>query len=142
VLPGRPSTSLVEVGFAIEGEIELNNPYGGPDPRHARGEASFPFLKELVPCEPGRRYPFLLEPLHGLGPLLDAETKLVPYALDIEGTRHIGPPMAVFHRLLEEGWVPPDEAATLRFLEVKYTSPPDRLGEVARFDLAAATPAV
>lgn len=93
-LSGRPSTSLIKAGFALRGEVELSNLHGGPDPRHARGHASFPFLKEIIPCEPDRRYPFVLQPLHGLGPFIDAETELVPYVIDVEGTRHEGPSMA------------------------------------------------
>lgn len=138
-LPGRPGTSLVEVGLALDGEVDLDNPSGvGFDPPHARGHASFPIHREITACEPGRRYPFQLE-VHGLGPFIDPETELIPYVVDVEGTRHQGNPFAVFGRMLREGWRPQGELATLRFMSVTYTFPPERSGEVAFFDLADAT---
>jgi hypothetical protein len=95
-LPGRPSTSLIEIGFAVEGEVELENLSGeGPDPIHARGHGSFPIHREITPCEPGRRYPFIVQ-LHGLGPFIDPDTQLIPYVVDVEGTRHEGRPLAIF----------------------------------------------
>jgi hypothetical protein len=134
-LPGRPSTSLMEVGFTLDGEVLLDKLGEGPDPAHARGIASFPFHREITPCEPGQRYTFTLQPLHGLGPFIDPDTELIPYVIDVEGTRHTGPPLAVFARLIEEGWTPPDDLATLRYMTVAFTFPPERKGEMAHFDL-------
>jgi hypothetical protein len=136
-LPGRPSTSLIEVGFAVDGELELDNAYGeGPEPAHARGHGSFPIHQEITPCQSGRRYPFQVQ-LHGLGPIIDPDTELIPYVVDVEGTRHEGRPFAIFGRLLEEGWTPPDDLSTLPLLRVTYTYPPEREGEVGTFNFAA-----
>lgn len=137
--PGRPSTSVVEVGFALEDELELARlpevPYPPAEPAQARGHASFPILEELHPCEPGQRYTFRIEPQE-LPVLMDAETPLVPYALDVEGTRHEGPAMAIFQRLYDEGWRPPPNALpTFPNMKVVYTEPASHAGQSATFSM-------
>jgi hypothetical protein len=131
--PGRPGTSVVDVGFELEDEIALRQmpegPAGRPSPDEARGNVTMLVSDELTPVEPGSRQRFTIAP--GAIPwFMDADTPLVPYAIDIEGMRHVGRPLAIFDKLAREGWEAPDDAApTFAKWAVVFTHPPERVGE-------------
>jgi hypothetical protein len=134
--PGGQGTTLTQVGLAIEGVADLSHvpgtEYPPGEPRSSRGSITFPLSEATTPIAPGERESFI-RPAGALPPLVDADTPLVPYAIDIEGRRHVGTPMPIFQRLFDEGWIPP-ERPTFPHLFVTYTEPPELAGQNARFD--------
>ena len=142
---GMPTT-VTEVGFRLAGPPAELTPAADAvippgEPLHATAYLRYPLpWQPGIQIQPGERRATRV-PAVRIPALLDAESELVPYAIDIENVQHRGKPSPIFRWLLGSGWrEDPNAEDPFVLLLGTYVTPAHMAGQTARFDLSRGTP--